>query len=329
MKTKRLAAILVSLVFSGVLILTGFAKTLLVIPPQSLRNARWVINRIDKTPDVSEHVAISVEPVTGQIFVSYYDAAGKDLYLTIFDGKAGNCGPANMWHCHKLVSSGDVGMYNSIDTIHTLNGVKFIITYYDATNHGLYYILGNNVSSGLNWNRYKVQSSLSVLSYYGKYTSVKFNTKELIVAHYVGNGTGNCGTGIVLNKWQCDVVASGKGVGYYASLDIDANGKPSVAYYHSTNKTPVVVSYTGSLWVSRSVKQNTLDTGKFVSLYVENNGTPHIAYQNVTSSTLEYAGLISAPAGIVVSAVCRCTGSGSVKKSMMSVRVPSQWAWLL
>jgi hypothetical protein len=118
-----------------------------------------------------------------------------------------------------------------------------------------------------------------------------------LYAYWVGDGTGNCGEGSVAGDWQCDVIYNDDGVGMYASLDLDGDDDPSIAFYDADNGYPWVAQYSGSggncgpgnSWYCRSVHQPTLDTGTSVSLYVEDSGLAHIAYHNVTSGTLEYA----------------------------------------
>ena len=280
------------------------------IDPYTYKYARWFLDTIDDTNDVGTNVSISVEPNTGQIFISYYEETDKDLYLAVYDGTSGDCGPGNTWHCHKLLTMGDVGLYNAIDTIPVADGVEFIISYYNATSASLNYIDGFNLNSGFSSHSYQIiAGNKTFLYYYGRHTSVKFdsngyphiafqyynalNPERQMYAHFVGDGTGNCGVGGVSGQWQCDTVASGEGIGMYASLDIDGSDRPSIAYYDSHNGIPIVASYSGSSWIIRNVSQNTLDTGKNVSLYVEDNGTPHIAYRNVTSETLEYASYVN------------------------------------
>jgi len=270
-------------------------------------DAQWVLSTIDGTRNVGEYVSLSIEPSSGQIFVSYYDQAGKDLYLAIYDGKKGDCGPGNTWHCHKLDSVGDVGKFNSIDTLGNPDGVEFGISYYDATNRGLKYISGFNQSSGFSWLASKVQSSAIITNRTGQYTSLKFNkngipyiaynrsllsSSKQMLAHFVGDGTGNCGEGDEAGQWQCDTVASGQGVGINAALDFDSAGHPVIAYYDANKNIPVVAGFDGTSWLLRDVKNGTDKTGRDVSLFVDNSNVAHIAYHNETKGTVEYASYV-------------------------------------
>lgn len=158
----------------------------------------------------------------------------------------------------------------------------------------------------------------SLFIYKGKYTSVKYGSNglayisyyyhnllgndALLYAHWVGGGTGNCGTGSDFNDWQCDVIQNAEGVGMYTSIDVDGDNDPTIAYYDSVNGHPRVAAYVGSggtcgpgsSWYCRNVINPAKDTGEYVSLAVKNNGSPHIAYYNATDETLEYAKWVGA-----------------------------------
>jgi hypothetical protein len=126
-------------------------------------------------------------------------------------------------------------------------------------------------------------SGVAHVAYYRNNTSGDDSVRH---ASRVEDGTGNCGTGA---GWQCDAIASGEGVGLYASLAIDGSDVPHVAYYDAGNGWPVVASYSVTAWITSTVGHGSLDTGKYVSLAVTDGGAPHIAYHNVTSGTLRHA----------------------------------------
>jgi hypothetical protein len=211
-------------------------------------------------------------------------------------------------------SEGNVGQYNSIATYPSANAVWLFISYYDATNGALKYAEGICSLSSCSLATYTIdRGNPGINVFKGLHTSVKrdwggvhhiayqyygvFSAESQLYAHWVGDGTGNCGEGSVAGDWQCDVIYNDDGVGMYASLDLDGDDDPSIAFYDADNGYPWVAAYIGSggncgpanSWYCRRVHQPTLDTGRYVSLYVEDSGLAHIAYHNVTSGTLEYA----------------------------------------
>lgn len=295
-------------------------------------SAPWFINTVDSDTDVGRHVSVAVDPESGMTFISYYDAANRDLRLARYVGSGGNCGPNDAWICETVDSDGDVGQYNSIATSpniqdpdrhgsegdvgqYNLGAPELIIAYYDASNGALKYATGICSLSSCILDTYTIDSGNPGISVYkGLYTSVRvdsggvphiayqyygaFSADAQMYAYMKSEGMGNCGEGGVTLDWQCDLIYNAEGVGMYASLDLDGDGEPSIAYYDADNGYPLVATHVGwaggncgpnNKWYCRSVHQPTLDTGKYVSLYVEDSGLPHIAYHNVTSGTLEYA----------------------------------------
>lgn len=276
--------------------------------------APWFIDTVDSTTDVGRHVSVAIDQESGMTFISYYDADNGDLYLAKYVGSSGNCGSDNKWECKLIDSIGDVGKYNAIATYPSSNGVKIFVSYYNATMGSLKYAEGIcSISSCSLVGKTIDIGNPNFFTYKGKYTSVKVDSggtphiayqyynalgkDAQLYAYWVGDGTGNCGEGSVEGDWQCDVIYNDDKVGRYASLDLDEDDEPTIAYYDAENGYPVVAAYIGSggscgpgnSWYCRTVQRPTLDTGKYVSLYVEDSGLAHIAYHNVTNDTLEYA----------------------------------------
>ena len=282
----------------------------------AVATAPWFIDTVDSVRDVGRHVSVAIDPGSGMTFISYYDAANRDLRLARYVGSGGNCGTNDAWICETVDSDGDVGEYNSIATYPSGKGVKIIVSYYDATNGALKYATGICSLSSCILDTYTIDSGdPDNGSYKGLHTSVKvdssgvphiayqyygsFSKEAQLYAYWVGDGTGNCGEGTVAGDWQCDVIYNDEGVGMYASLDLDGDDDPSIAFYDADMGEPWVAQYVGSVgncgpgysWYCLSVANafSGADTGKYISLYVEDNGAPHIAYHNATEGTLEYA----------------------------------------
>jgi hypothetical protein len=209
---------------------------------------------------------------------------------------------------------GDAGQDQLAAASQSGYGAWVFISYYDATNGALKYAEGGCTASDCSLATYTIDiGNPGINVFKGLHTSVKrdwssvyhiayqyygeYSAEEQLYAYSVGDGSGNCGQGSVAGDWQCDVIYNAEGAGTYASLDVDADDDPTIAFYDAGNGYPWVAQYIGSggncgpgnSWYCRRVHQPTLDTGEYVSLYVEDSGLPHIAYHNVTSGTLEYA----------------------------------------
>jgi hypothetical protein len=288
--------------------------------PTAAADAPWFIDTVvqgdGEDVDVGRHVSLALDPRGGWPFISYYnEALGGCLYLARYVGPSnGACGPNHDWNCQILDSLGSVGQYNAIATYPSGNGVRIFISYYDFTWGALKLVEGYAEDSAFSWSTHTIdEGNPGHGTYKGLHTSVKVDSTGVphiayqyygtssaeaqLYAYWVGDGTGNCGEGSVAGDWQCDVVYNDDEVGMYASLDLDGDDEPHIAFYDADNGCPWVASYIGSGgncgptndWYCRRVHQPTLDTGQYASLYVEDNGQPHLAYHNVTSGTLEYA----------------------------------------
>jgi hypothetical protein len=297
--------------------------------------APWFVKNMDSTTNVGEHVSISIEPVSGMTLISYYDSANADLRLAWYIRSGGNCGPNNAWMCVLVDTTDDVGKYNAIATYSLISSssqqsdgtggipssqyppdavLGYMITYYDATHGALKYAYVYCKPNDCTVHNYTIFTGSPYHGFYnGLYTSVKFDSKNqphiayfttssmagdaIWYAHFVGSGSGNCGSGAVAFDWQCDRIDYGEGVGKYASLDIDGKDTPNIAYYDAKNGYPKVAQYYGAFgncgpssdWNCRNVKQTLQDTGQNISMYAKDDRDVYIAYYNKTKGTLEYA----------------------------------------
>jgi hypothetical protein len=298
--------------------------------------APWFIEELYSTYSVGEHVSMDINPSNGITLISFYNQEKGDLRLARYVGSGGNCGPDDTWQCVSIDGSADVGQYNDITTysvktvpyqhgnpgnpslpellIEEEHGVNYFISYYDADNGALKYATGLCTDESCSIAAHTIDSGNPKNNYTkGKYTSVKYDSgyvphiayyyegyytgDALLYAHYVGDGTGNCGEGNVVGDWQCDLIQGGEGIGMYASLYIDAYDNPSIAYYDGGNGYPLVARYIGSGgncgpsndWYCRSVHQLNKDTGRYVSMYLDSTNKAHLAYYNETDGGLEYA----------------------------------------
>ena len=275
----------------------------------SAANAVWFRTEVDTTNETGQHTSVAIDPATGDIYVSYYDADAKDLRIAQYVGSGGDCGPDFSWLCHTVDSEGDVGKYSSIAIMPGAGLTR--ITYHDATNGDLK-IAKSSYPPDIYWSTYTIDKGISPIST-GLYTSLKLvpvygtnyvsyyssnpsGVDELRIAYRVSSG-GNCGYDNDAGQWQCDIVQSGEGLGQYTSLALDGNNDAHIAYYdggngdlwYATSASGTNCGPGGNTWTCYPVSGSSADVGQYASIYVDDGNYFHIAYYNATADTLMYA----------------------------------------
>jgi len=266
-------------------------------------NAPWFNIEVDTPGNTGQHPSIAIDPATGRIYISYYDATTKNLRLAMsrFSGSGGNCGPGNSWTCQTVDDTYGVGQFSSIAVNPSTGGIG--IAYYDATNGQLKYAHGE-ICAICPWSIDIIDKPIAFpLDNMGKYASIKFDkfgnpsiayyfeitsgVDSLMVASYVG-GNADCGSGTA-KGWLCSTIQSGEGVGQYASLALDGSDRPRIAYYHGGNDALMYAYHNGVSWTIREILPTT--SGQYASLYVDvdNGDLPHIAHYDSSNGNLEYA----------------------------------------
>jgi hypothetical protein len=81
--------------------------------------------------DVGQYSSISATSTGGNIFISYYDATFGDLKI------ARSTDGGTVWSISSVDSTGDVGKYSSLDTVHSQATTTVYISYYDDTSDNL------------------------------------------------------------------------------------------------------------------------------------------------------------------------------------------------
>jgi hypothetical protein len=273
--------------------------------------APWFVDEVDTEGDTGEYTSVAYDPFMGAIYATYYDATSQSLRIARDDRVYGNCGPGEEWFCKTLDLSGaDVGRYGSIAVRPAGNGMG--ISYYDATNGHLKHLWFDNPHL---WTHsiVTIDKGISGVSTTGKYTSIKYSSgdspfiayqfenpggADALMLAYPQPDEGNCGYEYWEDDWQCDTIDVGDGIGRYASLALDSQDRPHIAYYHAVN---------GELWYATSVNGTNCgpedtwscyavsgsgageDVGRYASMYIDASDRFHIAYYDAESEKLMYA----------------------------------------
>jgi hypothetical protein len=91
-------------------------------------------------------------------------------------------------------------------------------------------------------------------------------------------------------RWSAAQIVdnSGDDVGHYLSLSLDQTGKPSIAYFDSTDTDLIYANFKAGAWRS-SVVDAAGTTGSFASLAFDKKNLPCIAYYKQTGGDLRFA----------------------------------------
>ncbi|MDZ7814903.1 MAG: CFI-box-CTERM domain-containing protein [Planctomycetota bacterium] len=102
-------------------------------------------------------------------------------------------------------------------------------------------------------------------------------------------------------------------VGQYASIQLDTNGRPHIAYFDNSNGTLRYAYRTvGGNWIIQTVDDGGGGiVGEFCSLLLNKFNEPNIAYYNRTNGNLQYAYMTSEGWEIVVPAIIGNVGSSA------------------
>ena len=272
----------------------------------SAAEAPWFIDVVD-SPDVGEYVSVAIRHETGTTYVSYYDQGNYNLRLATYVGPGGDCGPNDTWTCKTVDSETGVGMYNSIAVYpgtYQPNSWRLGIAYFDDTNYGLKfaeYAFSPGPPLGYKWSISAIDTGGDFVDRRGLYASLGYDSAGMphiayqrsslpqgdFLRHaYRVHSGGNCGPSLA---WRCDTVDTGADIGQYASLDLDSNDDPWIAYYSAADSAPKVAEKVGASWsFHASLHQSGLDTGEHVSLALDGAGRPHITHYS-TREGLMYA----------------------------------------
>ena len=289
----------------------GINKDLLLT---SFNGSSWGTEILDSAGDVGMYSSIGLHPST-TTYISYYDASNADLKCAYYD--------VDYWHIDTIDSYGDVGSYCSL----SMNWSHYpSISYYDDTygsgqlkwakylgapgwvtsviddygvgtyssndgtisNHFVYYDYAQNnllyaQYTGSSWiyqtiQQDRIPGGTSVVEdTYGIPHACYFDPTSKIL-FYSTSSTG----------WNEEIVDPSGTARWFASIDLDSNEYPHIAYLNQTYGDLMYAYWTGSSWLIENVDQ-TGQVGYFCSLMLDSNDCPHIAYHDLNNSTLKYA----------------------------------------
>lgn len=163
----------------------------------------------------------------------------------------------------------DIGSWLSMDT--APDGIRLTISYYDKDKGGVAWAIGVPSEDGtVAWTHERVQgypdSNGLDLADVGKYSSQKTGKDGTVWLAYQNLRTGglNVAHRTGPNTWEVTEPADGgtglPGVGHWASLAIDAEGKPVVAHCDLSSTAVRVSRFDGQSWSSTQVyRSNPVD----------------------------------------------------------------------
>jgi len=289
----------------------------------------WSEDEIAGDIGAFSHVSVAVDELWGTVFVAYYDAVNGDLRWARTIDSGGNCGPGDSWKCEAIHTDGDVGKYNSI-AVRGLSGgwSHVILPFYDATNERLLYLSGLVSIPGDVFSKdiRVIDDGFAAEDRTGMYTAVQFDSSgapwiayqnetygamfgtHRMIAQWVGDGSGNCGGGVVSNDWKCSGLFSNGYAQSFSStgMAIDDQDRPVVAFYDDFLEYPVLARYVESggtcgpsnSWRCFGIPPRPGDTvtGKHVVPFVA-DGSISVFYQNTYREKLERATYVYPAAG--------------------------------
>jgi len=323
---KRKFVCTCSLVSVMFILLVG-AGPALALEPEGYPASEWLVDVIDNTREVGLDVAVATDPVTDDIYISYYDDDQNDLWLARTGAPSGNCGPGNQWDCQVVATSGVVGKASSIAVGGTGTIAAVWISYYDETFGNLKMakrridratgnlltaesytvdpgdVSGTGIRKG---NRTSVTINASgnpEIAYQVVFTSA---TRAVKHAYKVAPGAGNCGYGPALDGWQCESVHIEDGIGDYLDIDVGPGGVTNIAFSATAGAYahPVIAIDVGSGGSCSSGTFNCApighpgaDTGEYLAFEIATGGVKHLAYRNATMESLEWAKYVGPGSG--------------------------------
>jgi hypothetical protein len=267
----------------------------------------WQCARLDNDPNVGGYTSIAFDR-DDDLIISYYDFAN------------GNLKSEGGFDDGTLYSTGNVGLYTSVDT-HYHSGYdtkKIAIAFLDETEGEL--IVAQNVG-GAGWVKLGANGYVAKYGDVGMYNSLAIRQADDIpfISYYnYYNKTDGFlkyafGTMLVtppppLYFWESAAVTDNLYAGTFSSIGIggpnspgDSDGEPVIAFYSTKDleeddeedavTLDLMYAYRDEFtldWVIDEV-DTTGDVGQYVDMAIDSTGIPHISYYDASVGALRYA----------------------------------------
>ena len=252
----------------------------------------WEVNQVDSLGDVGLRPSLDHGP-SGNPAIAYYDRTGKNLKFAAY--RAGS------WAIEVVDDVGDVGQFSSLQ--HDPQG-RPAISYYDRSNADLKFAVRGEGG----WVISVVDSAGRV----GLHNCLRFapGGKPVISYQDLGKDELKCAT-FYQDEWHSVIVDDGMDpedpenlskkaeVGIKGALELNADGKPAIAYFDNTNGVFKFAVYQGSLgdfkYNERPRDQWSFEIidvvegpGQLASLSFLPNGSPAISSNDFSEKRLFY-----------------------------------------
>ncbi|MBL8299907.1 MAG: hypothetical protein JNN30_16330 [Rhodanobacteraceae bacterium] len=256
-------------------------------------NPVWQIVSVDGSAAVGQHSSLQLHADNRPV-VSYYDRTNGDLKLATCTA---NCtGPNPTWQVVTIDSADDVGWYTSLQ----LNASgQPVVSYFDRTNGDLKLAscTANCAGASPVWLIVTVDSAGTA----GWYTSLQLgSTGQPVISYYdhtnrvLKVATCSAGCNSASPVWQIVVADSAGTVGWFTSLQLNANNQPVVSYYSTTGgdlKLATCTARCGSASPSWEIDvlDSASDVGQHTSLQQDASGQLVLSYYDFANQDLKLA----------------------------------------
>ena len=226
--------------------------------------SNWSIEIVDSLGEVGKYTSIAVDS-NDNPHISYWDYTNEDLKYARWTG--------SNWSIETVDSADEVGLFTSIALDN--NNLPHI-SYFDVTNNDLKYARW----TGSKWVFETVDTD-------GLYSSLALDSADFT---HIGYRTGDYikyarWTG---SNWSIETVDYGGAFVGDASLALDNDDNPHMAYMAYPSKDLKYARWTGSVWSIETADSN-ISFPDRLSIGLDSNGKPHISYVSSPDQNLKYA----------------------------------------